>query len=104
MRLIEGARPWAGARHAVYARLLRLALTHRPDRAACPQAEFQPAVGDLPTGGRLEPRTWLVLSDRHQHIDKLMQQAGARPWRCPKLGTHAAVGAPSLACAAAACY
>ncbi|EFN59225.1 expressed protein [Chlorella variabilis] len=40
--------------------------------------DWQPPEGELPHGPAKHTRTWLVLSDRHAHVDGVLQELGRR--------------------------
>jgi hypothetical protein len=42
----------------------------------CSPADWQPPQGSLPEGPARHPRTWLMLSDRHAHVDDVLQEVG----------------------------
>lgn len=48
--------------------------------------------GELPQGGSLFPRTWLVFSDRHSHVDGVLAEVGGRVGCNGLLGSRGCVG------------
>ena len=57
--------------------------------------DWQPPEGELPHGPAKHTRTWLVLSDRHAHVDGVLQEVRAGAAAQATLRT----GGPRLLCA-----